>query len=136
MEQTIGPFPEETEAYHKTWNIALFYPFAMTGATIIQFLTYLCYNRWLHPFKVLVENYQPEVELDPTTIELRPVQAKESEDSERSPKPEDSKIPEDTKISEEPEHPLLSGDIQDNAVDNFEIVVEPSEELVELLKNP
>ena len=43
---------------------------------------------------------------------------------------------ENTKISEEPEHPLLSGDIQDNAVDNFEIVVEPSEELVELVKNP
>ena len=108
----------------------------MTGATIIQFLTYLCYNRWLHPFKVLVENYQPEVELDPTTIELRPVQSKESEDSERSPKPEDSKIPEDTKISEEPEHPSLSGDIQDNAVDNVEIIVEPPEELVELVQNP
>ena len=119
MEQTIGPFPEETEAYHKTWNIALFYPFAMTVATIIQFLTYLCYNRWLHPFKVLVENYQPEKEPDQATIELRPVQTKESEDSEDSEgpqKPEDSNIPEDTKISEEFEHLLVSGDIQGNAM--------------------
>ena len=120
----------------KTQTISIVFPFAMTGAMFLQFFLYRLYNTSMHPFKVLVENYQPEVEPDPTTIELRPVQAKESEDSERSPKPEDSKIPDDTKISEEPEHPILSGDIQDNAIDNVEIVVEPSEELVELVKNP
>ena len=51
-----------------TWNIAFYYPFVMTGTTIAQFLAYLCYNRWFHPFKILVENRQPETEAGPTDM--------------------------------------------------------------------
>ena len=108
LEQTIGAFQEETEAYHKIWNIALYYPMVMTGAAILQFLAYLCYNHWLHPFKVLVANYQPETDPDPATIELLPIPTDNPGISEGSPNPEDSNDP------EEPESPEVSGDDEDN----------------------
>ena len=74
LKQTIGPLSEETEAYNKIWNISVYFPLALTGVTIIQFLAYLCYNRWFHPFKVLVKTHKPEAKTDPATLELQAVE--------------------------------------------------------------
>ena len=100
----------------------------MTGATIIQFFAYLCYNRWLHPFKVLVENYQPGTETDPVTIKLIPVEPKESEDSERYQQQENFQDP------EELESPEASGYAEENIYETCEAIVEQPDESVKLVQ--
>ena len=107
LEETIGPFPQETEAYNKIRLISIVFPFVMTGAMFLQYFAYRLYNTSMHPFKVLVESYQPKTETDPATIRLIPVQRNESGNSESSQKPSNSKDP------EELESPEVSGEARE-----------------------
>ena len=88
----------------------------------------------MHPFKVLVTNFEQETETDPANIELVPVPTKDPEISEGSTKAVDSKD------LEEPESPEVSADVEgnDDGIETCEVVVEVSktpDELEELLQD-
>ena len=85
----------------KTQTISIFFPFAMTGAMFLQFFLYRLYNTSMHPFKVLVENYQEEVEMDQTNIELWPMSTNDSKIPDMVQKTEDVKDPDEPEVSGE-----------------------------------
>ena len=60
MENTIGAFDEEYEAYHLTMFFAFGFPFLLILGTILQFLCYWYYNNRFHPFIDLVKDYEPK----------------------------------------------------------------------------
>ena len=60
IEQSIGAFPEETEAYELTWKLAIGSPIALIIATFIQYCLYELYNRWFHPFADLLKGYEKD----------------------------------------------------------------------------
>ena len=58
LERTIEPFPQETYAYWQCLIFAIGSPIVMIIATLLQFSTYLLYNRSFHPFYILVKGFK------------------------------------------------------------------------------
>ena len=50
LDNTIGYFDEELEAYQIIQLLAIGFPFFLLLATILQFILYYLYNRKFHPF--------------------------------------------------------------------------------------
>ena len=126
MEETITPLEEEVEAYHKIWNISIYFPIALVGGTILQFLIYLCYNRWWHPFYVLVADYKPEAKSDNKNVELQNLTPGENKVNSS----EDQEDPEKSQESQDPENP---GNIEvvENAAISENLRPETSSKLLE-----
>ena len=53
---TIGAYPEEFQAHWMINFLANYMPILIIGATVVQFVLYLLYNRFLHPFKDLIQD--------------------------------------------------------------------------------
>ena len=51
---TIGPLPEEIDAYWKINFMAYYMVIIFIGAALLQFISYCLYNRVFHPFQVLL----------------------------------------------------------------------------------
>ena len=51
---TIGPLPEEIDAYWKINFMAYYMVIIFIGAALLQFMSYCLYNRVFHPFQVLM----------------------------------------------------------------------------------
>ena len=55
LDNTIGYFQEELEAYNLTFALAVGFPFVISIATILQFVLYWLYNHKFHPFREMIE---------------------------------------------------------------------------------
>ena len=55
LDNTIGYFEEELEAYYLTLALAVGFPFVISIATILQFVLYWLYNHKFHPFREMIE---------------------------------------------------------------------------------
>ena len=55
LENTIGYFDEELQAYRLTMFLAIGFPFILVTGSILQFLLYRLYNRKFHPFKEMAK---------------------------------------------------------------------------------
>ena len=51
LDNTIGYFDEELEAYRLTMFLAIGFPVIIVIGAILQFVLYRLYNRKFHPFK-------------------------------------------------------------------------------------
>ena len=51
LDNTIGYFDEELEAYRLTMFLAIGFPLILGVGSILQFVLYRLYNRKFHPFK-------------------------------------------------------------------------------------
>ena len=100
LEKSIGTLEEEIEAYQKIWNISIYFPIALIVGTFLQFFMYLCYNRWLHPFKVLVEEYKPDAKSELENLELQNLPKSANTDDNISDK--DTKDPKEIRSLEDP----------------------------------
>ena len=67
---TIGAYEEEIEAHWMINFLANYMPLIYIGASALQFLLYLLYNNYLHPYKVLVQSVQTNEEqgIEMTTL--------------------------------------------------------------------
>ena len=57
LENTIGAFDEEYEAYYLTMFLAFGFPSLLILFTILQFYCYWLYNTKFHPFIEMVKDY-------------------------------------------------------------------------------
>ena len=55
LDNTVGYFDEELEAYKLTMLIAIGFPFILVIGAILQFVLYRLYNRKFHPFKEMAK---------------------------------------------------------------------------------
>ena len=69
--RTIEPLPEEIEAYNKIQFVAYYMIPIFVGAALLQFLSYVAYNRWFHPFEVLITDQDPN---EPRPIPLQVIE--------------------------------------------------------------
>ena len=54
LDDTIGYFDQELEAYNLTMFLAIGFPILLILGSILQFIFYLMYNRKFHPFAKMV----------------------------------------------------------------------------------
>ena len=55
LDDTIGYFDEELEAYRLTMFLAIGFPVIIVIGAILQFVLYRLYNRRFHPFKEMAK---------------------------------------------------------------------------------
>ena len=55
LDNTIGYFDEELEAYTLTMFLAIKFPLILVVGSILQVVLYRLYNRKFHPFKEMAE---------------------------------------------------------------------------------
>ena len=55
LDNTIGYFDEELEAYRLTMFLAIGFPLVLAIGAILQFVLYRLYNRKFHPFKEMAK---------------------------------------------------------------------------------
>ena len=69
--RTIEPLPQEIEAYYNILFMAYYMVPIFVGGALFQFLSYVAYNRWFHPFEVLITNQDPN---EPWPIPLQVIE--------------------------------------------------------------
>ena len=80
LERTIGPYPEETEAFHRVTKLAHLYPLIIISATCLQLAVYGCYNNNFHPFWDLIKDFKKHDEEEMGT-EMQDLVRNEQHDS-------------------------------------------------------
>ena len=55
LDNTIGYFDEELEAYRLTMFLAIGFPFILVIGALLQFVLYRLYNRKFHPLKEMAK---------------------------------------------------------------------------------
>ena len=80
LERTTGPYPEETEAYHRVNQLAHLYPLIVISATCLQLAVYGCYNNNFHTFWDLIKDFKKHDEEEMGT-EMQDLVRNEQHDS-------------------------------------------------------